>query len=433
MTTAPFISQREDLFPVMTELTRGCSFCGEVELVADKSHALEFLNTEMPDVLFIDFGSPALDAAGLLESMKGDPWLHHGGIIALCLDFEAKMEIEKFQGANIIAVLTDHELRDYLPNILRIIDTNRRILFQHEIGTDLVGNISATFQFGNDLTVALTYANLVCNFLYNASKIEAKNKEALRLALNELLVNAVEHGNCGISYEEKSSWLEGGGYIGELIRRKNQNPDISKRRVTFEYHLGSSCAQFRITDEGSGFDWRNLKDPKSAENLLKLHGRGIKIARHSTKKLQYNEAGNIVSFEFDYPREVERLTPAIFSSIDPLEIAAGDVVFNEGEKSNFLYYIVKGEYDVFVNATKVSFLNPDDLFMGEMSFLLDNRRSATVVARTPGRLIKLSKGAFVAAIRKRPHYALFLARLLAQRVQRANRESHGSPAVRKYL
>jgi CheY-like chemotaxis protein len=417
----PFISRRDNLFPVITELTRGCGFCGDVELVADKESAIEFLNMEMPDIIFIDFGSPSFDAAGLLESLKGDPWLHHGGIIALCRDFEAKMEIEKLRGSNIIAVLTDRELREYLPNVLRIIDANRRVLFQHEIGADLVGNISASFRFGNDLTEANTYANMVCNFLYNASKLDARSKEALRLALNELLINAVEHGNCGITYEEKSAWLEGGKYIGELIREKKKDPAVSRRMVTFEYRLGPAFAGFTIVDEGRGFDWRNLKDPKNAENLLKLHGRGINIARHVTKNLTYNEAGNRVIFEFDYPGGVARITPAIFSNIEPLEIKAGGVVFNEGDRSDFLYYIVNGEYDVFVKETKVSFLTPDDIFMGEMSFLLDNRRSATVVARTPGRLIKLSKKEFVAAIRKKPHYAMFLARLLAERVKRVNR------------
>jgi hypothetical protein len=421
--TAPFISRREELFPVIKELARAYSFCGDVELVTDKDQTIEFLTMEMPDVLFLDFGSEGLDAAALLDSMKADSWLHHGGIIAFCRDTEAKMEIENLQGSNILAVLTDREVREHLPNILRIIDTNQRVLFQHEIGIDIVENISASFLFASDLNEAHTYANMVCNFLYNAGKIDARSKESLRLALNELLINAVEHGNCGITYEEKSSWLGGGGYIGDLITKKKESPDISKRRVTFEYHLGHSYAGFRIADEGSGFDWRNLKDPESAENIMKLHGRGVKIARHTTKNLQYNEKGNQVSFEFHYPPRVERPTPAIFNAIDPVEIAAGDVVFNEGDRSDFLYYIVSGEYDVFVNAVKISFLNADDLFMGEMSFLLDNRRSATVVARTPGRLIKLSKKGFVTAIREKPHYALFLARMLARRVRRANSTS----------
>ncbi|MGA2506285.1 MAG: cyclic nucleotide-binding domain-containing protein [Chitinispirillaceae bacterium] len=423
MATIPLISLRLDLHPIISELIKEFSFCSEVEPVTGRELAIEFLTMEMPDILFIDFGSPKLDCTGLLESMKADPWLLHGGIIALCRDFEEKMEIEKLQGSNIIVVLTDRELEDHLPKILRILETNRRILFQHEIGSDLVGNVSATFQLGNDLTETACYTNLVCNFLYNTSKLDSKSKESLRGALNELLVNAVEHGNCGITYDEKSSWLGKGRYIDELIRQKCRAPEINRRTVTFEYRLEASYARFAITDEGSGFDWRRLKDPKSDENILKLHGRGIKIARHTTRNLQYNEAGNMVTFELEYPQKVDHLKPAIFSDIIPVEIEQGRVVFRQGDKSDFLYYIINGQYDVYVNENKVSFLGPDDLFMGEMSFLLDNRRSATVTARTPGRLIKLSKKEFVTAIRKKPHYALFLARLLAQRVQRANQKS----------
>jgi CRP-like cAMP-binding protein len=70
----------------------------------------------------------------------------------------------------------------------------------------------------------------------------------------------------------------------------------------------------------------------------------------------------------------------------------------------------------------VSSLTPDDVFMGEMSFLLNNRRSATVRAETDGTLIRISKRDFVRAIKEKPHYALFLSRLLAQRMARRNTE-----------
>ena len=65
-------------------------------------------------------------------------------------------------------------------------------------------------------------------------------------------------------------------------------------------------------------------------------------------------------------------------------------------------------------------LTPDDLFMGEMSFLLSNRRSATVVAKGTCTLIKISKQDFVNLIKENPHYGIFLARLLAQRLARLN-------------
>ena len=116
------------------------------------------------------------------------------------------------------------------------------------------------------------------------------------------------------------------------------------------------------------------------------------------------------------------MTPGLFQYIDVTNIKEGDVIFKEGEPSDYLYYIVSGEYDIIVKDTIVSALSADDIFMGEMSFLLNNKRSAAVVAKTDGKLIKVSKMEFIAAIKKKPHYALFLSRLLAQRIQRSNEE-----------
>jgi CRP-like cAMP-binding protein len=58
--------------------------------------------------------------------------------------------------------------------------------------------------------------------------------------------------------------------------------------------------------------------------------------------------------------------------------------------------------------------------MGEMSFLLNQHRSATVRAQSVGRLIEISRKRFVEAVRRKPHYALLLCRLLAQRLQRTS-------------
>ncbi|MBN2874737.1 MAG: cyclic nucleotide-binding domain-containing protein, partial [Spirochaetales bacterium] len=68
----------------------------------------------------------------------------------------------------------------------------------------------------------------------------------------------------------------------------------------------------------------------------------------------------------------------------------------------------------------VSALSPDDIFMGEMSFLLSNRRSATVVSKGRSVMIRISKQDFVNLIKESPHYGIFLARLLAQRLARLN-------------
>jgi len=55
-----------------------------------------------------------------------------------------------------------------------------------------------------------------------------------------------------------------------------------------------------------------------------------------------------------------------------------------------------------------------------MSFLLNKRRSAMVKADTSGKLIKISRKTFVSVIKDYPHYGIFLSKLLAKRLVRAN-------------
>jgi CRP-like cAMP-binding protein len=146
------------------------------------------------------------------------------------------------------------------------------------------------------------------------------------------------------------------------------------------------------------------------------------MTRQYTKNLQYNDRGNEVTFEVEHLPDCVNAVPGLFQNIDPVHVQPGQVVFQEGESGDFLYYIAKGRYEVIVGGDQVATLRPDDIFMGEMSFLLNNRRSATVRAATDGTLIRISKHDFVRAIKEKPHYALFLSRLLAQRVQRRNAE-----------
>jgi CRP-like cAMP-binding protein len=150
-----------------------------------------------------------------------------------------------------------------------------------------------------------------------------------------------------------------------------------------------------------------------------LHGRGILIARNYLSDMKYNEKGNEVSFEIAHLAETS-VIPRVFSAQEEVQVKNGDVIFRQGETSSHLYYIIAGKYDIIANDRKVSTLAPADIFLGEMSFLLNNRRSATVVAVGPGRLMRISKESFINAIKEHPHYGIFLARLLAQRLDQVH-------------
>lgn len=121
--------------------------------------------------------------------------------------------------------------------------------------------------------------------------------ERVEVGLTELLVNAVEHGNLGITYDEKSTLLDRGDLGGEIERRASQ-PELASRRVRVRVWRTADRIVTAIADEGSGFDWRAFL--KRAAEPLDSNGRGILIAREmSFDRLVYNEQGNVVTAEVE--------------------------------------------------------------------------------------------------------------------------------------
>ncbi len=56
---------------------------------------------------------------------------------------------------------------------------------------------------------------------------------------------------------------------------------------------------FNVGDTGSGFDYLNLPDPTSPENLEKENGRGIFLMRNLADEIVFNEKGNEVFVYFN--------------------------------------------------------------------------------------------------------------------------------------
>lgn len=111
--------------------------------------------------------------------------------------------------------------------------------------------------------------------------------------LAELLVNAVEHGNLGISYQEKSALNEQDQWLVEVERRMALAENRGKW-VEVELERDADGVRFTIRDQGGGFDWREYLE-FSPERAFDSHGRGIAMANMmSFDRLEYRGAGNEV-------------------------------------------------------------------------------------------------------------------------------------------
>ncbi len=407
--------------PTRTEENVPGSAAMEPVPIGSYKAAIEYINYQMPALILVNFSDARLNGWEVMKKLVSDPWLNNGGIIALYDDQETYRQVEALQHTNILISLHVSDLPTQLPTVLEVIAGNRQILSQRAIQSDLLSTISGQFVLGMDLALVPCYSNLVSNYLYNMGFVDGATKTRVALMLTEMLINAIEHGNCGIAAAEKAEFLAKYGDARRLIVEKCRDPAIAARKVFFGYSLEREHSTFVIRDEGAGFNWREFVKPGREVDFLSLSGRGILLTAETASRLDYNEAGNEVTLQIQHRRNASNEIPNAFKDNETITVTPGQEIFHQGEESSFIYYVAEGEYNVLVNERPVAVITPEDVFMGEMSFLLEETRSATVIANTPGKLIRITKESLVNAIKKQPYYGMFLAKLLAQRLVRQNR------------
>ena len=163
---------------------------------------------------------------------------------------------------------------------------------QDDILTKYVDFEKGRFCIDNYILVAEEISKrLVQNLPVNMNNTEVMS---IRLGLREMLINAIEHGNLEITFEEKSAQMENGDYL-VFIKKRQENRSYLGRKITVEFSLDGNSAVYKIIDEGKGFDHKNYirkKKQNKSENLA--HGRGISIALNIFDEVRYNKKGNQV-------------------------------------------------------------------------------------------------------------------------------------------
>lgn len=113
------------------------------------------------------------------------------------------------------------------------------------------------------------------------------------MGLQELFINAVEHGNLEIGYATKTELILRDGWHQELSHRL-EDPKYRNRRVEVFFERNSSQIRITIRDEGDGFDWERYLEFEAAR-AFDVHGRGIAMARKlSLDAIEYQGNGNTV-------------------------------------------------------------------------------------------------------------------------------------------
>ncbi len=116
---------------------------------------------------------------------------------------------------------------------------------------------------------------------------------AVSMGLTELMINAVEHGNLGISYAEKSRLKREDTWEAEIARLQAL-PENCGKAARIGVRRSTDEIVFTVRDEGRGFDWRRYLDFEPAR-IFDPNGRGIAMAgRMSFARIEYLGSGSEV-------------------------------------------------------------------------------------------------------------------------------------------
>jgi PAS domain S-box-containing protein len=261
-----------------------------VEAAASGKEALErlFATPEDWDTILLDRTMPGMDGMEVLARLKDHEILRHVPVIMqTAVDGEREIVEGIRKGVfyylikpinrELLLSITQAAVQDY--SLYRRLVENLR-----KRASALSVMMSGTFvirtpQEANNLAIALAST--------------CPNASSAVIGFSELMVNAIEHGNLGIQYEEKSKLIADQTWNGEIDRRLHL-PENAHKSVTVIVERSADTLTVQITDMGTGFDWLRYMD-MDLSRVFKTHGRGIALAsKAGFSNIEYRGRGNEV-------------------------------------------------------------------------------------------------------------------------------------------
>lgn len=254
-------------------------------------------------LVILDRRMPQLDGIEFIDRMKADARL--AGIpVIMQTAASAPEEIREGLAAGVYYYLTKPYDLEALATITRAAledSRQRQRLVSREVALDTVRRLAQVMEYEfatlDDVAALVPVLILLC-----------PTPDAVVLGLSELMINAVEHGNLGVSYQEKSLLKWEGDWEREVNHRQSL-PQFRDRRANVRVERLEDRIVFTITDQGPGFDWSKYLtfDPDRA---FDPNGRGIAMAKAmSFATLEYQGCGNVVVATVLAPRSAPQLAP----------------------------------------------------------------------------------------------------------------------------
>lgn len=129
--------------------------------------------------------------------------------------------------------------------------------------------------------------------------IEGRRISTVALAFNEVLINAIEHGNLElpVNYFIEGAAGEDKESVTDMKNQRLKDPQYANRNIIVKYQFQNDETDVTIIDEGPGFDTSNVMQFLKNVDLSVSDGigRGLMLLKYAVDEIKFNETGNEVT------------------------------------------------------------------------------------------------------------------------------------------
>jgi len=280
----------EDVPEIRGFLARTITTMGyQGQQAAGGDEALSLCEQALPEVVLTDILMPGTDGLTLTQRIR-DRWPACPVIVMTGHSDEASAIAALKAGAcdYLKKPINLDQLKAALEGVAQVLDAQRA----ESVNALSVERMEFQVTLGNFLERLGPLTSLLLRDV--ASLMTGPIRFHLRIALQELLTNAIEHGNLAISADDKMDALARGDY-DRLVEARSREARFAARRLSVRvtYDRTEGYVRYRIADQGVGFNWRTIL---AREEALQRQpggaGRGIFLAKTLVPDLTFNDKGN---------------------------------------------------------------------------------------------------------------------------------------------
>lgn len=250
----------DDDMDLCTMLSRYLSFKGyEPACAYDGADALEQVQKNNYDLIILDIMMPKIDGYEVCQRLKIQREFNAIPILMLSAKSTEEDKITGLKTGADAYISKPFDIADLLLSIQDTIEKSRR---NHE---DLGIKHEISFHFESRFSY-IEKVNDLIGQLFLRTDLSPDEIWEIKLALHELGINAIEHGN-------------------------KMDPD---KTVNIFCHIYDDRLEFEIEDEGEGFEVNSVPDPTDEDGICRDRGRGLFLVSKLVDNIKYMNGGSTV-------------------------------------------------------------------------------------------------------------------------------------------